>query len=56
MEADSKKKDKDGTDIVGNIIKVKMAKSRFTKENKIVEVIGIIVGSIVSTIGAIVLT
>ena len=33
----TKKKDKDGTDIVGNIIKVKMHKSRFTKENKIVE-------------------
>jgi len=34
----TKKKEKDGTEIVGNIIKVKMAKSRFTKENKIVEV------------------
>ena len=34
----TKKKDKEGTDIVGNIIKVKMQKSRFTKENKIVEV------------------
>ena len=33
----TKKKDKDGTDIVGNIIKVKMHKSRFTKENKVVE-------------------
>jgi RecA/RadA recombinase len=34
----SKKKDKDGTDIVGNILKVKMVKSRFSKENKQVEV------------------
>lgn len=34
----SKKKDKDGTDVVGNIIKVTMHKSRFTKENKKVEV------------------
>lgn len=34
----SKKKDKDGTDVVGNIIKVTMHKSRFTKENKRVEV------------------
>jgi len=34
----SKKKDKDGTDVVGNIIKVKMHKSRFTKEEKMVEV------------------
>ncbi len=34
----SKKKDKDGTDIVGNILKVKMIKSRFSKENKQVEV------------------
>lgn len=33
----SKKKDKDGTDVIGNIIKVKMHKSRFTKENKVVE-------------------
>jgi len=33
----TKKKDKDGTDIVGNLIKVKMHKSRFTKENKVVE-------------------
>ena len=29
----SKSKEKDGTDIVGNIIKVKANKSRFTKEN-----------------------
>ena len=34
----SKKKDKDGKDVVGNIIKCKMVKSRFTKENKEVEV------------------
>ena len=34
----SKKKDKDGTDIVGNIIKCKLFKGRFTKENKMVEV------------------
>ena len=32
------KKDKDGKDVVGNIIKCKMVKSRFTKENKEVEV------------------
>jgi len=30
----SKKKEKDGTDVVGNIIKVKMQKSRLSKENK----------------------
>jgi RecA/RadA recombinase len=34
----SKKKDKDGTEVVGNIIKCTMTKSRFTKENKQVEV------------------
>ena len=34
----SKKKEKDGTDIVGNIIKCKLFKGRFTKENKEVEV------------------
>ena len=34
----SKKKDKDGTDVIGNIVKVQMAKSRFTQENKKVEV------------------
>jgi len=34
----SKKKDKEGTDIVGNIIKCKLFKGRFTKENKEVEV------------------
>lgn len=33
----SKKKDKDGTDVVGNIIKVKMYKSRLSKENSTVE-------------------
>lgn len=34
----TKKKEKDGTEVIGNIIKVKLAKSRFTKENKQVEV------------------
>ena len=34
----SKKKEKDGTEIVGNIIKAKTAKSRLSKENKDVEV------------------
>ena len=34
----SKKKEKDGTDIVGNIIKAKTAKSRLSKENKVVEI------------------
>lgn len=34
----SKKKDKDGTDVVGNIIRCKLFKSRLTKENKQVEV------------------
>jgi len=34
----SKKKDKDGTDVVGNIIKVNMYKSRLSKENAKVEV------------------
>ena len=34
----SKKKDKEGTDVVGNIIHCKMNKSRFTKENKMVDV------------------
>jgi len=33
-----KKKDKDGTDVVGNIIKCKLYKGRFTKENKEVSV------------------
>ena len=34
-----KKKEKDGTDVVGNIIKINMMKSRFTKENKKIEVL-----------------
>lgn len=34
----TKKKDKEGTDVVGNIIKARMYKSRLTKENKDVEV------------------
>lgn len=34
----TKKKDKEGKDVVGNIIRVTMHKSRFTKENKQVEV------------------
>jgi len=34
----SKKKEKDGTDVVGNIIKAKTAKSRLSKENKEVEI------------------
>jgi hypothetical protein len=34
----SKKKEKDGTDIIGNIIKCKTAKSRLSKENQDVEV------------------
>jgi RecA/RadA recombinase len=34
----SKKKDKEGTDVVGNIVKVKMYKSRLSKENSQVEV------------------
>jgi len=34
----SKKKEKDGTDIIGGIIKCKLYKGRFTKENKEVEV------------------
>ena len=34
----SKKKDRDGTDVVGNIIHCKLDKSRFTKENKVVDV------------------
>ncbi len=33
----SKKKERDGKDVVGNIIKVKMFKSRLSKENKEVE-------------------
>jgi hypothetical protein len=35
----TKRKEKDGKDVIGSIIKVKMMKSRFTKENKIVEVL-----------------
>lgn len=35
----SKRKEKDGTDVVGNIIKVKMYKSRLSKENSQVEVL-----------------
>ena len=34
----SKKKEKDGTEIVGNVIKAKTAKSRLSKENKDVEI------------------
>mgnify|MGYP001171990544 CR=1 FL=1 len=34
----SKKKEKDGTEIVGNIIKAKTSKSRLSKENKDVEI------------------
>jgi RecA/RadA recombinase len=34
----SKKKEKDGTDVIGNIIKCKTAKSRLSKENQDVEV------------------
>ena len=34
----SKKKEKDGTEVVGNIIKAKTAKSRLSKENKNVDV------------------
>ena len=34
----SKKKEKDGTEIIGNIIKCKTAKSRLSKENQQVEV------------------
>jgi len=34
----SKKKEKDGTEVVGNIIKAKTHKSRLSKENKGVEV------------------
>jgi len=33
----SKSKEKDGTDVVGNIVKCKAYKSRFTKENSLVE-------------------
>jgi hypothetical protein len=34
----SKKKDKDGTEVIGNIVKAKLVKSRLTKENAQVEV------------------
>jgi RecA/RadA recombinase len=34
----SKRKDKDGTEVIGNIIRCKTDKSRFTKENKQVEI------------------
>jgi RecA/RadA recombinase len=34
----SKKKEKDGTEVVGNIVKAKTAKSRLSKENKQVEI------------------
>lgn len=35
----SKRKEKDGTDVIGNIIKVKMAKSRLSKEHSEAEVL-----------------
>ena len=35
----SKKKEKDGTEVIGNIIHCKNEKNRFTKENKIVDVL-----------------
>ena len=35
----SKKKEKDGTEVIGNQIKIKLTKSRFTKENKTVSVL-----------------
>ena len=35
----SKKKVKDGTDVIGNIIHCKLYKSRFTKENSIIDVL-----------------
>jgi len=35
----TKKKEKDGTEVVGNIVKARMHKSRFTKENKDVQVL-----------------
>lgn len=35
----SKRKEKDGTDVIGNIIKVRMAKSRLSKEHSEVEVL-----------------
>ena len=33
----TKRKEKEGTDVIGNVIKVKMEKSRLSKENKLVE-------------------
>ena len=35
----SRKKEKDGTDVIGNIIHCRNYKSRLTKENKIVDVV-----------------
>jgi RecA/RadA recombinase len=35
----SKRKEKDGTDVIGNIIKIKMYKSRLSKENSQIEVL-----------------
>ncbi len=35
----SKRKEKDGTDVVGNIVKIKMYKSRLSKENSQIEVL-----------------
>ena len=35
----SKRKDKDGTEVIGNIVKVKMHKSRLSKENSQIEVL-----------------
>jgi hypothetical protein len=35
----SKKKEKDGTEVIGNIVKARMHKSRFTQENKEVQVL-----------------
>jgi hypothetical protein len=34
----SKRKDKDGTEVVGNIVRAKLHKSRLTKENSLVEI------------------
>ena len=38
LSISAKKKEKDGTDIVGNLIKAKTAKSRLSKENQDVTV------------------
>jgi len=35
----SKRKEKDGTDVIGNIVKIKMHKSRLSKENSQIEVL-----------------